>query len=398
VDNSSVAVDGSAILSAMPKRLCVLLPEIGVTSETFLSWDVQSVLPGSTVVISDPPPAGETTTGVPAWGTRGAPTLAFRPVAGDPPPADERKKAVAEFLRVHEVEVVLVEYLDFADRWFDFLRGLGVLLWIRGHGIDVSARLRDRYWQTAYLRYAAADGIIVPSRAAARRLMALGLPAGLIHVVRYGVDVPAVPPQRTARGCEEIRCVAVGRLVAKKAPLLLLEAFRLASEQDSRLRLDLVGDGPLMPAVEGFLDMHDLRGRIQLHGRRPHAETLRLVRSADIMLHHAVASTDDGDAEGQPVSIIEAMGAGLAVVATHHEGIPELITDGLNGRLVAERDVAAMARAVLDAADNPDERLRLGQQAWRTIRSGQTHHHVRQTLLSLMGLTAPTDDLRAGRR
>lgn len=155
------------------------------------------------------------------------PALAFEPLPRDPPPDTGPRREVRRFLADHGVEVALVEYLDFADRWFDLLCDLGLRVWLRGHGVDLSARLRDPQWRAIYQGYRAADGIIVPSQVAARAVGDLGLPDCLIHVVPYGVDVPTLIPLRSCAGADLARCLAVGRMVPKKAPELLLEAFRL---------------------------------------------------------------------------------------------------------------------------------------------------------------------------
>jgi colanic acid/amylovoran biosynthesis glycosyltransferase len=178
-------------------------------------------------------------------------------------------------------------------------------------------------------------------------------------------------------------------LVPKKAPLLLLEAFAAACHSGSPLTLDLVGDGPLWSDVCRFISEHHLADQVTLHGRLPHGEALALVRRSDIMLHHAITSPIDGDAEGLPVSVLEAMGAALAVIATRHEGIPEVITDGVNGVLVREWDVHGMGRAIADLADNASRRQRLGLAARQSILHGYTEAHARRTLLSLLQLPTP---------
>jgi colanic acid/amylovoran biosynthesis glycosyltransferase len=372
----------------VPQPLCIVLPEIGVVSETFIRWDVSELLPGGTVVVADPPPDGVSVRHDPAWGVDGIPSLVFTPVEGDPPPSAERRQAVAAFLGRHGVEVVLVEYLDFADRWFDLLGQLGLRVWLRGHGIDVSARLREARWRRTYLAYQAAAGIIVPSTAAATSLHALGLPPEKMHVVRYGVQVPD-PPRRKPEPRDEVSCVAVGRLVPKKAPLLLLAAFHRAADHDERLTLDVVGDGPLMDLARSYVQQHGLDGRVRLHGRLPHPQTLDLVRDADILLHHAVTSSTDGDTEGQPLAILEAMAAGVPVIATDHAGIPEVVTDRVNGRLVAEGDVEGMAAALRELAADADARHTFGLAARTTIQCGHTMEHARRRLLTLLQLPVP---------
>jgi colanic acid/amylovoran biosynthesis glycosyltransferase len=198
------------------------------------------------------------------------------------------------------------------------------------------------------------------------------------------VDLPSQVAEHRDAGV--VRCVAVGRLVPKKAPLLLLEAFRRAAVRDSRLTLDIVGDGPLMTDARRYIAQHSLQGQVKLHGRQSHPDALAMIRSADVLLHHAITSPVDGDTEGQPLAIMEAMAAGVTVIATDHAGIPEVVDDRVNGRLVAEHDVAGMAQALLEVACDPDERRRLGRAARATIVERHSHDRARQTLLGLFGL------------
>jgi colanic acid/amylovoran biosynthesis glycosyltransferase len=370
----------------MERPLCVLLPEIGVLTETFLRWDVQELLPGRTVIVCDPPPLGQSVIVGQSWNSGDAPTLTFEPLAGDPQPSNNRKDSVSRFLSHHSVEVVLVEYLDFAERWVGFLHSLNVRIWIRGHGIDLSARLQQPFWRDKYRSYSAVDGIMVPSRAAAARLRDLGLPDGQIHVVPYCSSTlrGSVAPRQES---STTRAIAVGRLVPKKGPLKTLEAFLLARRDNDGLTLDLVGDGPLMAEVRHFVREHSLEPFVTIHGSLPHEQTMDLVRSSDVLLHHAITAPGDGDAEGLPLAVLEAMGAGKPVVATAHEGIAEVISDGETGRLVGEGDVAQMALILLELATDPASGRRLGRKArlWATDHHGSGH--CRKVILGLLGLT-----------
>lgn len=369
----------------MPTRrtsFAVVLPEVGLASETFIRWDVERLLPSATAVVADPPPGGLSVRGDTTWSLGDQPALVFEPVGGDPYPSDERIAAVLAFLERHHVAVVLVEYLDFADRWFNALHRAGHRVWVRGHGIDLSARLREDRWVRAYQRLAGADGIIVPSRHACTTLAAIGLPEAKIHVVRYPVALPAHPHQHDTGTA---RCVAVGRLVAKKAPLLMLEAFHHARQANPRLTLDVVGDGLFWNDVHDFVSANGLCDHVQLHGRLAHDQSLSLLRRADILLHHAVTAPD-GDTEGLPLAILEAMAAGLAVVATDHAGTPEIITDGRTGRLVAEHDVSGMAAAVVELAADHIVRARIGHAARQAITREHTEEHAAERLRHLLEL------------
>jgi len=83
----------------------------------------------------------------------------------------------------------------------------------------------------------------------------------------------------------------------------------------------------------------------------PHAQTLALLEGAEIFILPSVTA-GDGDMEGIPVSLMEAMARGMPVISTYHSGIPELVEDGVSGFLVPERDVVALARAIQRTVEN----------------------------------------------
>lgn len=362
----------------MSRPLAVLMPEVGVLSETFLEWDANHLLPSGTVVVSDPPPRGSTVLHGPMW-TTGAPHLIFEPVPGDPLPTFGRRREVATFLRQHGVQVVMVEYLDFAERWLEQLSDLDVPVWVRGYGADLSARLTDRY-----CRFNALAGVIVPTMAAARRLSGIGVMDDRLHVIPNHVDVPDNPP--TCEGSADVvRCVSVGRLVEKKGHRYLIEAVAHAVRRQPRLRLDIIGDGPLRAALQAQIDGAELGAKVRLLGGMPLSQVAADLRSADLFAHHAVTATD-GDVETQPLAILHAMASGLPVITTRHEGIPEIFIDRENGWLVDERDVEATAAALTALAEDAEHRCRMGQAAWQTVKERHTHDQARATLLRLLGL------------
>lgn len=367
----------------MSNPLCVLTPEIGIVSETFIQWDIEQLLPGRTVAVADPPPNGESVRKAPAWDIS-VPALRFTPEPGDPAPSPARQAQLRAFLADHQVELVVVEFLDFADRWFDCLKDASVRIWLRGHGVDISARLNDPGQRESYRRYYEADGILVPCHSAASRLIGLGLPTDRIHVAPNHVDV-SEPSASTSRGDGLIHCLAAGRLVPKKGHIHTLAAFRQALATDNRLFLDIVGAGILEVDLRRYVEQHQLTERVRFHGSLPHSEVLTMIRNSDILLHHAVTAAD-GDCETQPLIVLEAMNASTPVISTYHEGIPEVITNGVNGLLVAERAEADMAAAITRLARSPSERGGLAAEGWRTVHAAHSHHQVRTTLLELFDL------------
>jgi len=187
-----------------------------------------------------------------------------------------------------------------------------------------------------------------------------------LHRVYNGLELarfPFVPP--TARG-DEVRLLAVGRLVEKKGFGLLVRAVERLRRRGVAVRLDIVGDGELGPDLRAQIDASPVREVVRMLGARSQDEVAQCLREADVFVAPCLVGAD-GNADGLPTVLLEAMASGVPCVSTAVTGIPEVIRDGETGVLCAPDDVAdlteALARAC--AADFPAERI--ARQARRLI-------------------------------
>jgi glycosyltransferase involved in cell wall biosynthesis len=187
----------------------------------------------------------------------------------------------------------------------------------------------------------------------AERERAAGLAAGACEerttvVIHNGVDPSAaIPRQRHDAGPPRI--VTVGRLKAPKDPLTLVRA--LASLGAAPFEAVIVGDGPDRPSVEAELERLGLGPVARLVGERD--DVLELLGGADIFVLSSRS-------EGLPLSILEAMSAGLPVVASRVGGVPELVLDGETGLLVPPGEPSSLAAAIERLLVDPALRNRLG--------------------------------------
>jgi colanic acid/amylovoran biosynthesis glycosyltransferase len=255
-----------------------------------------------------------------------------------------RDATVKRFLQRHEVSMVFGEYLDEFLDFVPLIDRMGLPYIVQGHGIDVSAALRKPGMAERYLTYRSARAILTRSEFHRQRLIKLGLPATKVHVNFGGVHVPAEQPPRTTEANK--RFLAIGVMVPKKAPIYLLEAFRVAAERDRNITLDYIGQGPLFPAAQQFVHACNLSDRVRLHGVAPEETKQRLLRECGVFVQHSL-TPENGAEEGLPAAIQEAMAHGMAVVTTRHAGIPEAVVEGVTGLLVDEGDVEGMAAAML---------------------------------------------------
>ncbi len=378
----------------MSYPLAVFAPDVGAVSETFIRRHMQDLLPGGVVVVTrsaDGPSAG-------FWKVN-CPTLVLDQISPERlrrqmvwaaarklgwPPEDPVVKQVRQFLQKHQVRVVMGEYLDWSLRWLGLAQQLGIRFFGHAHGYDVSMTLRQPRWKAEYLRLNGADGVITMSRTSRGRLLELGLEPAKVNVIPYGVDVPAEPLTKGEK--ETIDCLAVGRMVPKKAPILTLDTFRRGAEVCPKLRLDYVGAGELFPAAQQFIRAFDLHDRVTLHGGQPRDVVQQLMRGADVFLQHSVTDPETGDEEGLPVGILEAMANSLPVVSTHHAGIPEAVLEGITGYLVHEGDSVGMAERLVTLARDPGLRQRMGAAGWRRVKEHFSWEKERTELLKVLGL------------
>jgi glycosyltransferase involved in cell wall biosynthesis len=237
-----------------------------------------------------------------------------------------------------------------------------------------------------YLQLEAADGLITMSEYSRKKLIALGLSGANIHVIPYGIDVSDAPQSRS--NSATIRCLAVGRMVGKKAPLLTLEAFRRALAGNGSLRLDYVGDGEAFDEARQFVHTHALGDKVVLHGGQPNAVVQDLMNKADIFVQHSRTDPATGDQEGMPVAILEAMANSLPVVSTRHAGIPEAVVEGVTGCLVDEGDIDGMASRIRQLSDDAARRHQLGCAGWQRAKTHFSWEHEKAALLNVLGLAA----------
>jgi glycosyltransferase involved in cell wall biosynthesis len=266
-----------------------------------------------------------------------------------------------EFVRA-KAEVVYVDFGTNAIYAVEAAKSLGLPIASSFHGFDITASLRSpSYCRRLKPVLEQSDAMIVPSRHIRSLLENAGAPAEKIHVIAAGVNLAYCPvPDWACKRTGAPTVLSIGRLVEKKNPTGLVDAFRIVHDAMPQTRLVMVGDGPLKDDVLRRVGEQGLEGVVTLTGAQPHSVALEHLSAAWVFAQHSVTAPN-GDQEGLPVSVMEACACGVPVVATLHSGIPEAIDEGQTGYLVREHDLAAMGERILQLLRNPDEARRMGE-------------------------------------
>lgn len=379
----------------MNNNLAIYSPYIGKTSETFINKHIKNLYPKNTVIITD----GVETDGFEKWDIS-CPYLELNkirnPLISSLFNRIYRKNTndlifrkyylpIKEFIHENNVTTILGEYLDRSMLIFKISQKLNIPFYVHAHGYDVSICLNDEKWRTEYLNYNNAAAIIVPNIQIKNNLINIGIKDNLINIVPYGVDIPK---QRIKDNNKKsvISCLAVGRMVTKKAPIFLLDSFRRASKIFPNITLDYIGEGSLYPAVSQYIQSFSLENKIKLHGAQPNYIVKDYMLKSDIFLQHSITDPYTGDQEGLPVAILEAMAHSIPVISTNHAGIPEAIINGVNGFLVDEGDVGNMSNKIIKLCKDEMLRKNFSEKALETAINKFSWDREREELINLIKL------------
>jgi colanic acid/amylovoran biosynthesis glycosyltransferase len=229
------------------------------------------------------------------------------------------------------------------------------------HGYDVSSYVRRAGARRYHRLFQKGDLFLAVSDNIERRLIELGCAADRILVHRLGVDLHKFDTaSRRHRSNDLINIVTIARLVQKKGIEYGIRAIARLVEAGLRVNYTIVGDGPLRDSLQNLIRVAGLNTVVQLAGPKRRPEIADLLAKTDILLAPSVTA-DNGDQEGSPVVLMEALAAGIPVVSTQHSGIPEVVEDGVTGFLVPERDVVRLADRLQYLIEHPHARYRMGQ-------------------------------------
>ncbi|WP_192033266.1 glycosyltransferase [Pantoea agglomerans] len=256
---------------------------------------------------------------------------------------------VANAKQTFTADVFLVHF-GYAGALANKLRELGVLKGKQAtvfHGADISRRHILEEHKLDYVNLFRQSELMLPiSNLWKNKLIEMGCPPEKIHVTRMGIEPEKFNFQPRQAFQTPLRIVSVARLTEKKGLDVAVKASAILKQRGGQFQYTIIGNGDQDEMMRDFIAREGMEDCVSMPGFKPQEEIRRALSEADIFLLPSKTAAD-GDMEGIPVALMEAMAVGLPVVSTFHSGIPELIENNVSGWLVEEDDPEALAEALL---------------------------------------------------
>lgn len=270
----------------------------------------------------------------------------------------------ASEIKARDIKILHAEFLSDAIFFIDLKRfsGLPLVVSVRGH--DLYAKKPISFVPI----FAEADMFLVRSEIMKNDLLKQGCPPQKVVVHHSGISLP-IKVVFKRRASKQIRLLMVGRFVEKKGTLFGINLFNRLCGKFDNLRLYIVGNGPNRDAVLAAVCQSPFAKKITFCGELPNEKVLELMKKCHILLHPSLTASD-GDKEGIPGVIMEAMASGLLVVASDNGSIPQIVEHNKTGIIFKESDMDDAFVKTSFAIENIVRLDALKERAWERVKAG----------------------------
>lgn len=260
-------------------------------------------------------------------------------------------RQITDLIRSENCDLLHLFFGSVAIHMLPVIRQSPVPVVVSFHGSDVAGAMAGTGYREA-LREMFERTALVPCRSQhlADQVRSLGCPQDKLRVMR-AVLPPITRWQITKPSDGEWSVLQAGRLVPKKGMITALKAFAQFYRHFPRSTFTIAGEGPLKETLIELVTELGLTRAVDFCGFLSQEELTAKFEKTHLYLHPS--ETVDGDTEGVPNALLEAMAHGIPSVSTRHGGIPEAVDDGISGLLCGERQPGQLAEALLRLANDP---------------------------------------------
>lgn len=275
-------------------------------------------------------------------------------------------KVVHSYLVQENIELIHAHFGQNALTILPYAKKSNTKLIVTFHGYDASKLLNETWYSSRInelLNYCSHIIVVSP-----HMISKLSLENFLhkVSVIPCGINTKKFTPNSVKLQNPEINLLHSGRLTEKKGVPDLIKAFNKVLQFKTDVKLHILGDGPELSKCKSLVKLFNIENQVMFYGAQPHQKVKDLMETSDIfILNSRIAS--NGDMEGSPVSLLEAMSLEKAVISTNHAGIPSLITNHENGILIGENSQQELVDAMLLLINDGTLRKHLGLNARKTV-------------------------------
>lgn len=310
-----------------------------------------------------------------------------------PKPRMEVLVALCESL---QIDKVIFNFAVMPVKMDYFVHNTDAEIFIHCHGFDVAFDGNSEFWphepihpesySENLLKLSEKATFISNSEFTSRQLRSIGIPESKIRLKYFGVEASAEFVPR--KDYKRLSILHLGRLIDFKGPELTIQAFEQARAEGLDAELVIAGDGPLMITCELLKRKSVYSEDIRILGAVSREKASALYEGADIFTVHSNKGIMTNREEAFGVSVIEAMAAGLPVVAGRSGGIVESVVDGETGILFEPGDIIAQKDAFIRLASKPELRKSLGRSGWSIVHDNFSLEQERKNLKKILGVSS----------
>lgn len=262
-------------------------------------------------------------------------------------------------------------------------RRLGIPLITSFYGYDMSRLSKQEKWKRRYnTLFQESDLCLVEGPYMKSRLCDLGCPEDKVKIQRIAIPLEKIPfrYRKSKKRGEKVILVFSGRFVEKKGLIYALEAIRKVREKYKEFEFRIIGDGPLRPNIEEFIDTHQMKDYVRMLGFLNYQNYLDEMRKGDIFVHPSVTASNGSSEGGAPTTILEAQAMGMPIVSTYHADIPNVVVPGESALLSNERDWATLAQNIVSLLENQETWEQMGRIGRDFV---ETYHDIKKEINAL---------------